>query len=93
MAEPNPYGGGMTMAEVSRLMAGHRAAYRPPPTEFRVTREQLDHIRRSVPILGEHEGMPTAMLGIPVVIVDTEQESTLFAMTWESLVRRLGGRP
>lgn len=37
--------------------------------------------------------MPTAMLGIPVVIVDTEQESTLFAMTWESLVRRLGGRP
>lgn len=96
MTDPDLYGGGETLANIHRLMASHRAAYAPPLAEFKVTLDQLKAIRRSVPIVS---GQPvagqsaSALFGIPVILVDTEEESTLFTMTWESLVRRMGGRP
>jgi hypothetical protein len=79
---------GDAIANLYRKIAEHRAANPNPITELKVTREQLDEIQKAVPT----ETNPTPIMrlvGIPVVLVDTEEESTLFTMTWEALVERL----
>lgn len=94
MTEPNPYDGALTLADLDRFIAAHRAAVPAPIAELKVTKEQLEQIRRTVPVVQADVGSSSviALLGIPVILVDTVEESTLFDMTWESLVRRLGGR-
>jgi hypothetical protein len=79
MPEPEPYGGGLTFAYIDRILADHRAAYAPPITEFKITQDQLDQLRRTVPMTPALSPAST-LFGIPVILVDTDEESTLFNM-------------
>lgn len=74
------------------LIENYTATARELP-EIKLTQEQCDKVRQAVPYWADLGlGAITHMHGIPVVIVDSEEESSLFEMTWSSLVRRLEGK-
>lgn len=85
----DPYNGGASIAEVYRLIAEHRARYLDPITELKLTQDEMDQIKRTVPVVRAEPGDIRALLGIPVILVDKPEDSTLFNMAWDSLVQRL----
>lgn len=87
-----PYGGGTPWSLVvafERLIAEHRARHPDPITQIKLTQDEMDEMKRTVPVVQYEPGQITGLLGIPVALVDKPEDSTLFTMTWESLVRRL----
>lgn len=80
-------------ANLRRLLDENYAATARELPEIKLTQEQHDKVRQTVPYWTDMGlGPITHMHGIPVVIVDSEEESSLFEMTWGSLVRRLEGK-
>lgn len=75
-----------------RLFVEHCTAVPRSFTEIKLTQEQCDKIRACIPGADQWPGPITMLLGIPVVLVDTEEESTPFDLKWQSLVRRAEGR-
>lgn len=84
-----PYDDGVSIAKVHRLIAEHRTRHPDPITELKLTRDEMDQLKRTVPVAQPVPGQVTGLFGIPVILVDKPEDSTLFAMTWDSLVRRL----
>lgn len=72
-----------------RLLAEHRARHPNPITQIKLTQDEMNEMKQTFPVVQYEPGQIAGLLGMPVVLVDKPEDSTLFTMTWASLVRRL----